>query len=130
MGVSQCGPIGVDVEIIRGRDSLEPSSRWHLTASEWEHVCSLPERDRAVARYKMWTAKEAFVKAIGLGVSFGLERVETEAEEDGTMRIGRINESRRLAKGWHLFHRVLTLAAQTAVVAMALGGSPGSCLLA
>lgn len=67
--VSGLGPIGVDVEgISRAAQVLEvASARFHATELRWLATFAAPERDeRAVW---LWTAREALLKACGLGLA-------------------------------------------------------------
>jgi hypothetical protein len=54
-------------------------------------------------------------------VSFGLDQVETELNDDGSVRLARINGKAELAAGWNLVHRVLTVAGKTVVAAVVHG---------
>lgn len=118
IGVTFAGRIGVDVETFLPDDTLSSASSVVLTAAEANWIESLPTDERPSALLKAWTAKEALVKAVGLGASFGMGLVETAAREDGTLRIARLNESGQLAAGWNLDHHDVTVGASTAVIAV------------
>lgn len=60
-------PIGVDVERIGG--AHEDVARDYFSEGEAAAVLALPESQRAEAFYRYWTAKEAFLKALGTGFS-------------------------------------------------------------
>lgn len=72
--------IGVDVEWIR--DDLEQgeiASRFFSSAeSTW--LSSLPLAEQVDQFFALWTCKEAFVKALGGGISFGLSRFDVQLE--------------------------------------------------
>jgi 4'-phosphopantetheinyl transferase len=67
-------PVGVDAEWLG--QPLDPAlARFVLTPDErlaWE---ALPEQSRGRALLRCWTLKEAYVKARGLGLSLGFDRV-------------------------------------------------------
>lgn len=70
------GGVGIDVE--RPRPRRTP---WHSLADAVLHpaelagIETLGEHDRWAAFYRHWTYKEAFAKALGLGLPLGFERV-------------------------------------------------------
>jgi phosphopantetheinyl transferase len=59
-------PVGVDVELIDEKGEIP----WRvLHASEAEMLGSLPQDARAAACARLWSLKEAYLKALGLGLS-------------------------------------------------------------
>lgn len=75
--ISQNGPIGVDIERIKDKSNLDIAERFfnplevkQIKASANPNLCF----------FELWTLKEAFVKAIGLGIGYGLERFAVDAE--------------------------------------------------
>ncbi|WOK99133.1 hypothetical protein Cni_G07845 [Canna indica] len=49
----------------------------YLTALEWENITVAGTSEERLAEfYRYWCLKEAFVKAIGAGLSYGLQRLE------------------------------------------------------
>ena len=69
------GPrVGVDVEAMRPIPDPLSLARLHFAAAETGALASLPSDARLAAFYACWTRKEAFVKALGAGLGFGLAR--------------------------------------------------------
>ncbi len=66
-------PVGVDVERMRDLDDLEALAERHFSPAERRALMALPEEDRRVGFYACWTRKEAFVKALGAGLSHPLD---------------------------------------------------------
>lgn len=65
--------LGVDIEQnTRVRDYIALAKRF-FHPKEIEQLLLVPKDQQQALFFKFWTAKEAFVKAIGRGVSFGLE---------------------------------------------------------
>lgn len=51
--------------------------RRHLTPAEWDALVALPgDGARYRAFYRLWAVKEAYVKALGLGLTFPIRRIE------------------------------------------------------
>ncbi len=60
----------------------------------------LPEPQRQETFYRLWTKKEAFVKAIGRGIALGLHRCELEPQKDGQLIA--IPEEYGVANDWKI----------------------------
>jgi 4'-phosphopantetheinyl transferase len=71
--VSGCEEIGVDVERVRPMAEVEAVARTVLSPRELAHFHALPAAARLHAFYEAWTRKEAFVKALGCGLSRPLD---------------------------------------------------------
>lgn len=68
-------PIGIDLERIpTGADSEELAKRF-FSPREYTAIRSLPRKRRETAFVRLWTIKEAYLKATGEGLS-GLEKIE------------------------------------------------------
>ena len=68
--------IGVDIEHIRDIPEMDQIVKRYF--SEREQVCyrALPRDKRREAFFHYWTSKEAFVKALGEGLSRSLEKID------------------------------------------------------
>ena len=76
VALASSGRIGVDVEAMRPGVEMRALARRFFTASENAALARLSEGELAAGFYGCWTQKEAFVKAVGEGLSFELDRVE------------------------------------------------------
>ncbi len=65
-------PVGVDIESIRGTRDVRALAARYFTADEQEYV-AMASTDAAMAErfYALWTAKEAYLKYTGKGLSRG-----------------------------------------------------------
>src|SRR5262249_39201341 len=63
--------VGVDVERVEAiaPDEFDDLVAFVLTERELEELVRLPEQERLAAYYRVWTRKEAFVKATGEGIA-------------------------------------------------------------
>ena len=76
IAVSHAGPVGVDVEAIRTMADRDDIARRTFAPGEFSRLCLVDEGRRTEAFFNCWTRKEAFVKALGEGLSHPLERFE------------------------------------------------------
>ena len=74
---------GVDIEQPReGVHTLELAERF-FTPAEARTLADLSENARNVSFLQLWSAKEAVLKALGHGLSFGLERIGFACRDGG-----------------------------------------------
>lgn len=69
LAVTELAPIGVDLECVRAWSDLPSLEKQVFTTSEIRYLASLGEDERRVAFYRLWTIKEALLKATGTGLS-------------------------------------------------------------
>jgi len=84
--------VGVDIELertIRRRDRL---ARRVCTDRELEMIAQAPEEERDALLLRLWTCKEAALKAVGVGLSGGPHNIEAEIPLNGTPRLSRLLE--------------------------------------
>jgi 4'-phosphopantetheinyl transferase len=67
--------VGIDIEWQRPMDDLEGMARSVMSDKEHEQWLGLVAEDRAAAFYHLWTRKESYLKAIGLGLFRDLHEV-------------------------------------------------------
>jgi 4'-phosphopantetheinyl transferase len=73
IGVTRLGPIGIDIERIQRKvNALELVQRF-FSRKETDWVESHPEEERVPSFLACWTAKEAYIKAHGEGLSIPLD---------------------------------------------------------
>ncbi len=75
-GFGQTSPMGVDTELFQRRTNFEALAPQVLSANERVKLELLPSADRNLAIMRAWVAKEALLKAIGVGIGYGLQSVE------------------------------------------------------
>jgi 4'-phosphopantetheinyl transferase len=98
--------VGVDVEAIRPLpdDRLRAIARVAFCAAETTELCWLPPGERLPAFYRGWTRKEAYVKAVGEGLSIPLDRVHVSLRADEAARIVELQPGEDGPPGWTLHH--------------------------
>src|ERR1041384_4615882 len=68
--------IGVDLEQIRPEFTVDEIARRYFSASEIDRLSQLPPALRHQAFFNCWTRKEAFIKAMGIGLSLPLDQFD------------------------------------------------------
>jgi 4'-phosphopantetheinyl transferase len=87
LGITQKNLIGIDIEKISKKNDLIAISERFFHPQEHQQL--LQAQDKEDSFFRIWTQKEAFVKAIGTGLSFGLEQFCVDAT---TAKILEIND--------------------------------------
>jgi len=75
--------VGVDVEDRRRQTQGPEIARRYFSAREVEAFERLSEEEREVAFFEYWTLKEAYIKAVGVGISLGLGRFSFGLDQRG-----------------------------------------------
>ncbi|MFE9867982.1 4'-phosphopantetheinyl transferase family protein [Streptomyces sp. NPDC005506] len=86
VAVSQSGPVGVDLEIVRTVD-VNAIARQCLSPREHTYMTRLPPEQRQEAFRRAWVRKEAVTKACGVGVAADLTRVHVNPQELGPVTV-------------------------------------------
>jgi 4'-phosphopantetheinyl transferase len=94
--------VGIDVECIRPMEEMEQVAEKFFSPWEYKKFCKTSEKERLRAFYNCWTRKEAFIKAVGEGLSFPLREVEVSLEMGVPAQFITILGSRQEAECWTL----------------------------
>jgi 4'-phosphopantetheinyl transferase len=70
--------IGIDLERVRPLPEMDQIASRYFDPDEAREILSLPESDRLRSFFRVWTRKEAYIKAIGEGLSETLLRFSPE----------------------------------------------------
>ncbi len=82
--------LGVDLELLRRLERPEGLARRICTDDEHAAWTLLPDADRDAALLRLWTAKEAALKALGTGLGGGLRNVELDLDGSRPPRLRRL----------------------------------------
>ncbi|HEY4424785.1 MAG TPA: 4'-phosphopantetheinyl transferase superfamily protein [Pyrinomonadaceae bacterium] len=74
--------LGVDVEHIRADFASEEIARRFFSRAEVEVFNALPQEEQVAAFFRCWTRKEAYIKAIGKGLSQALDAFDVTLAPD------------------------------------------------
>lgn len=93
--------LGVDVERQDRRGDWEALARRWLAIEEQDWLASQPVEQRSMAFLRLWTLKEAYAKALGLGLSLPLDKFAVRLELDNEAAL-LCQESATLNADWQL----------------------------
>ena len=96
--------LGIDVEKVRELPDLESISSRFFCAAEASELQSLSANDRCHAFFRCWTRKEAYVKAVGDGLSMPLDRFQVTLLPEDPVRFVHIGNDKKAAQTWALHH--------------------------
>lgn len=102
IALTRMGEVGVDVERVRPQPSHLDMAERFFTPGETRALRRLPPGASEEAFFHVWTRKEAFLKALGLGLSHGLERFEVSVPPDNPARVLHVDGDRRIGAIWQL----------------------------
>ena len=98
------GRLGVDVEEVRSDALNEGVAERFFSPGELERLKSLDGQERALGFFRCWTRKEAYLKAIGCGISdedLATVEVTLRREEEPEIVRGVASEN---TSNWKVFH--------------------------
>jgi len=82
--------VGIDVELIRQVPDADDLAERFFSPTEIAALRALPLDRRSLAFLACWTRKEAFIKALGQGLSCPLDAFDVTIDPDAPARIARI----------------------------------------
>jgi 4'-phosphopantetheinyl transferase len=94
--------IGIDVEQIRPIENMQRIADQFFCPEEAGELMSLTASQRERSFYLCWTRKEAYIKAIGDGLSAPLDGFRVTLEQDQPARFVHIANDVSSAKAWTL----------------------------
>lgn len=94
--------VGLDIELQRPLEELDSIAKRNFSGREYATLGSLPEQDRLEAFYLCWTRKEAFIKAIGQGISFPLQQFDVSLTPGEPAQLQTVYGSQETARRWSM----------------------------
>lgn len=77
--------IGVDIEYIGRECDMENLAKRYFSAAEYVVIKNLKNTEKTQAFFNGWARKEAFLKALGEGLSFPLNQVEVSLDQSAQL---------------------------------------------
>ena len=102
MAVAHGREVGVDVEVRKANlECLKLAERFFAPA-EAQAMATLHGEEQQRLFYRLWTAKEAYLKGRGVGLSLGLERFEILFEGESADARVRLTDSETIDRRWQI----------------------------
>jgi len=76
--------VGIDLERVDREIEIDDIARRYFSSAEADAIEALAPERKLAAFLRLWTCKEAVLKALGEGISFGLDRVAFALDANGT----------------------------------------------
>jgi 4'-phosphopantetheinyl transferase len=106
-GLARGAEIGVDIERVRTNADIDDIAARFFSAAEQTALAALADGERLEASFECWTRKEAYVKALGVGIGAPLDTFDAWGNGASPVDVG----------GWWI-HRVSVPRGFTAAVAV------------
>jgi 4'-phosphopantetheinyl transferase len=94
--------IGIDIEQIRSLPDLDSIASKFFAREEYAELMSLDEPLRTAGFYNCWTRKEAYIKAIGDGLSLALDSFQVSLRPKEPAALLRPSEAAADCKAWRI----------------------------
>jgi 4'-phosphopantetheinyl transferase len=100
--ITNASKIGIDIEKIRPITDAEQIAKRFFSAKEYTWLSELSPSEKPAAFFSLWTCKEAYLKAIGEGLAFGLDRFEISISPNESPKIISIQGNYQAGIPWVL----------------------------
>ncbi|WP_279244475.1 4'-phosphopantetheinyl transferase family protein [Candidatus Litorirhabdus singularis] len=95
LAVTRAAPVGIDIEQQRQLKDREAMIRRYFSVSEQEQLAAPQYAEKSVdkdqAFFRLWTRKEAIIKANGLGLGIALDSFDVPSEPIPTWRVCKLS---------------------------------------
>ena len=102
LGVFPAADIGIDIEFAREKFSGKDIAERYFSEFEISELESLPETHKVAGFFNCWTRKEAFIKALGDGLSRPLSQFDVTLKPEAEAKLLRTEWDTEEAKKWVL----------------------------
>lgn len=103
LAVTRGRAVGVDTENVSRGALLDVADRF-FAPSECEHLRALPAEAQTTRFFELWTLKESYIKARGMGLSIGLSKFAFDLRQPGAVSLSTLPELQDPAERWALRH--------------------------
>ncbi len=94
--------VGIDVEYLLHDCEANEIAKRFFSEKEYEEYCLVPDEFKQIAFFNAWTRKEAFIKAVGQGLSYRLSKFAVTLTPGQPARLLNIESDPNAAAGWSL----------------------------
>ncbi|MFL6311483.1 MAG: 4'-phosphopantetheinyl transferase family protein [Terriglobales bacterium] len=104
LGVVSNACIGVDIEFINHEFTSDEIAQRFFAPGEVSRLRAMPEMERPAAFFSCWTRKEAYIKAVGQGLSLPLDSFEVAFGPGVEPSLLRVETSSEEAARWSMYN--------------------------
>ena len=115
IGVAAEGRLGVDIEKIRTVRLMAEIARKNLAPDEAALFRRTPDRDRQRMFFRIWTCKEAFLKALGVGLTEPLRSFSVDPSPGRRNALVRADDHGEAPARWHVANIPCSHGAEAAI---------------
>ena len=94
--------VGVDIEHLCDKERGDDIAQRFFSAAECQDYGEVAKPLRSQAFFHAWTRKEAFIKAIGMGLSFSLSDFDVSLKPEQDVKLLGVRHPQYLAADWHM----------------------------
>jgi len=94
------GDVGIDIERVRPVPDVDRLAQRFFTCTEAAAVCATPGPRKITAFLTCWTRKEAYLKALGIGLEVALDSFEVSVGPERPARLLTVDGSWWAARSW------------------------------
>jgi len=94
--------IGIDVEAIRSLEDMAQIAKRFFSPAEYATLCALPVEEQPTGFFNCWTRKEAYIKAIGSGLTQPLDEFDVTLAPGRPARLLRVQNDPQAPDRWSL----------------------------
>ena len=94
--------LGVDVEYVQPMPDMDSFAELHFSSCETAFINALSGEEKEQAFFKLWTGKEAYLKANGSGLTEPLNEVEVSLETWKSFALNTVGKDKAQNERWHL----------------------------
>jgi 4'-phosphopantetheinyl transferase len=102
LAIARDRTVGIDLERIRALNGAQEMAANFCSQRENAELQALPPAEREAAFFRLWTCKEAWLKAIGDGIGTSLQEVEVSLGREAARYMG-LPHGMGTTKDWNLF---------------------------
>lgn len=100
IAITQSREVGIDLEFLKAETATTDIAQRFFAPGEIKQLNLASTEQQQALFYRFWTRKEAFIKAIGQGVSFPLDQVDTSEQMGEEWSMVKATEEGWAAQKW------------------------------